>query len=362
MKPPVDDDRSANDSKLADLIEERYARLPIDTIRRELHRDQIDVNGTLLAVDAILGGRGRRLPSRRTNTLLKIGQIAAAGVAVAFFISLRQFQETFKDPLTVSMEITRGQPKGTRHPLILARAGSDPDPDLAPPDTTGGSAWLLAASELELGEANGATKPAERTTVDSATNLAVLAACSSGASTTRGLVAARWHPGSGRIVRFSLAHIDTPSTNWDRPFTGRQLVGSWAAAGPNVPSAGGADVTAKGSPVRAIADGVISFVGEVPKGGKCIWLTTENGDAFYYMHLDRWSANVYEGMEVRKGDLLAYAEAHQAAQLPKSMLHLAAHGIVDLVPNRFPEVCDVGTNRQTSADTSLPWDQQIRSQ
>jgi murein DD-endopeptidase MepM/ murein hydrolase activator NlpD len=63
---------------------------------------------------------------------------------------------------------------------------------------------------------------------------------------------------------------------------------------------------AKGTPVVAVEDGIISYIGDQPKGGHCLWLTTENGKSFYYAHLDHWASGIYEGMEVQSGDLLGY--------------------------------------------------------
>lgn len=69
----------------------------------------------------------------------------------------------------------------------------------------------------------------------------------------------------------------------------------------------GIDIFAhRGTEVVAVTDGIISYIGDQPKGGHCLWLTTENGKSFYYAHLDHWAAGIYEGMEVQSGDLLGY--------------------------------------------------------
>jgi len=69
----------------------------------------------------------------------------------------------------------------------------------------------------------------------------------------------------------------------------------------------GIDIFARrGTEVVAVTDGIISYIGDQPKGGHCIWLTTENGKSFYYAHLDHWASGIYEGMEVQSGDLLGY--------------------------------------------------------
>jgi murein DD-endopeptidase MepM/ murein hydrolase activator NlpD len=62
----------------------------------------------------------------------------------------------------------------------------------------------------------------------------------------------------------------------------------------------------RGTQIIAVADGIISYIGNQPKGGRCLWLATEQGVSFYYAHLERWASGLYEGMEVRQGDVLGY--------------------------------------------------------
>ena len=88
----------------------------------------------------------------------------------------------------------------------------------------------------------------------------------------------------------------------------RQLDDSWGA-----PRDGGErrhkgiDIFAhRGTEVVAVTDGILSYIGDQPKGGHCLWLTTESGTSFYYAHLDRWAPGIYEGMEVSSGDLLGF--------------------------------------------------------
>jgi murein DD-endopeptidase MepM/ murein hydrolase activator NlpD len=63
---------------------------------------------------------------------------------------------------------------------------------------------------------------------------------------------------------------------------------------------------ARGTEVIAVSDGIISYIGDQPKGGHCLWLTTESGASFYYAHLDRWAPGIFEGLEVQSGDLLGF--------------------------------------------------------
>lgn len=98
----------------------------------------------------------------------------------------------------------------------------------------------------------------------------------------------------------------------------------------------GIDIFAsKGTPVVAVADGIVSFIGDQPKGGHCVWLTTENGASFYYAHLDRWASGLYEGMEVRSGDLLGYVGNTGNAKTTPPHLHFAVNENDEMV-NPYP--------------------------
>lgn len=98
----------------------------------------------------------------------------------------------------------------------------------------------------------------------------------------------------------------------------------------------GIDIFApKGTGIVAVADGAVSFIGEQPKGGLCLWLTTESGTSFYYAHLDRWAPGLYEGMEVRSGDLLGYVGNTGNAKTTPSHLHFAVNDNDEMV-NPYP--------------------------
>jgi murein DD-endopeptidase MepM/ murein hydrolase activator NlpD len=98
----------------------------------------------------------------------------------------------------------------------------------------------------------------------------------------------------------------------------------------------GIDIFApKGTEIVAVADGVISFIGDQKLGGHCIWLTNENGASFYYAHLDRWAAGLYEGMEVQAGDLIGYVGNTGNARYTPSHLHFGINENDDMV-NPYP--------------------------
>ena len=98
----------------------------------------------------------------------------------------------------------------------------------------------------------------------------------------------------------------------------------------------GIDIFApKGTPVVAVEDGIISYIGDQPKGGHCLWLTTESGTSFYYAHLDRWAGGLYEGMEVQTGDLLGYVGNTGNAIHTPSHLHFGINQNDEMV-NPYP--------------------------
>lgn len=98
----------------------------------------------------------------------------------------------------------------------------------------------------------------------------------------------------------------------------------------------GIDIFApKGTPIVAVSDGIISYIGEQPKGGNCLWLTTEDGAAFYYAHLDRWAPGLYEGMEVQSGDLLGYVGNTGNAKTTPPHLHFGVNQDDEMV-NPYP--------------------------
>jgi peptidoglycan LD-endopeptidase LytH len=98
----------------------------------------------------------------------------------------------------------------------------------------------------------------------------------------------------------------------------------------------GIDIFApRGTQIVAVADGILSYIGDQPKGGHCLWLTTEAGTSFYYAHLDRWAPGLYEGMEVQAGDLLGFVGNTGNALHTPSHLHFGINQNDEMV-NPYP--------------------------
>ena len=108
----------------------------------------------------------------------------------------------------------------------------------------------------------------------------------------------------------------------------------------------GIDIFApRGTPIVAVTDGIISYIGDQPKGGHCLWLTTESGTSFYYAHLDRWAPGIYEGMEVESGDLLGFVGNTGNALTTPPHLHFAVNQNDEMV-NPYPILERAVTVRQ----------------
>jgi murein DD-endopeptidase MepM/ murein hydrolase activator NlpD len=115
----------------------------------------------------------------------------------------------------------------------------------------------------------------------------------------------------------------------------------------------GIDIFAKkGTPVVAVVDGIVSYIGDQPKGGHCLWLTTESGTAFYYAHLDRWAAGLYEGMEVQQGDLLGFVGNTGNAIHTPSHLHFGINQNDEMV-NPYPILARAAAVQQARTHVEL---------
>jgi peptidoglycan LD-endopeptidase LytH len=62
-----------------------------------------------------------------------------------------------------------------------------------------------------------------------------------------------------------------------------------------------------GTPVRAVADGVLWRVGFQPKGGLELYIVGAGGRRYYYAHLSNLTPSTREGANVRAGDIIAYS-------------------------------------------------------
>ena len=90
----------------------------------------------------------------------------------------------------------------------------------------------------------------------------------------------------------------------DQPNT---FVDTWGAPRSGGRTHKGVDLlAARGTPVRAIYEGVLFRVDEGGLGGLYIWLRSPWGDEYYYAHLNEFGRGVVTGKQVSQGDLIGY--------------------------------------------------------
>jgi murein DD-endopeptidase MepM/ murein hydrolase activator NlpD len=117
-----------------------------------------------------------------------------------------------------------------------------------------------------------------------------------------------------------------------------------------------------GTPVVAVADGTLSQVGVNTLGGNRLWLTDDQGAAYYFAHLSAYAAVALEGARVRAGEVIAYVGNTGQAITTPPHLHFEVHpggkeaGSIDPYPllRSWEQNGAAGTQLQTSGLPVLP--------
>ena len=88
----------------------------------------------------------------------------------------------------------------------------------------------------------------------------------------------------------------------------------------------GTDIFAPfGSPVVAVRAGRLSRVGTLPISGNRLWLTTEDGDAFFYAHMSTFATAAKDGTQVKAGEVLGYLGNTGDAEPTPPHVHFEIH-------------------------------------
>jgi murein DD-endopeptidase MepM/ murein hydrolase activator NlpD len=80
-----------------------------------------------------------------------------------------------------------------------------------------------------------------------------------------------------------------------------------------------------GTPVLAIADGVLSKVGVNTLGGNRLWLRDGLGNTYYYAHLSGYASQIKDGVRVRAGEIIAFVGNTGQAITTPPHLHFEIH-------------------------------------
>jgi hypothetical protein len=137
---------------------------------------------------------------------------------------------------------------------------------------------------------------------------------------------------------------------------------TWGAPRATVAWHHGVDIFAPlGSPIVAVADGVLFAVGWNTIGGQRLWLRDREGNYFYYAHLSAFSPIAVEGARVTAGTVIGYVgdtgdavgtPYHLHFEIhPVSLLSLGYDGAVDPFPyvSSWGSLDDVSTGAGEAA-------------
>ncbi len=80
-----------------------------------------------------------------------------------------------------------------------------------------------------------------------------------------------------------------------------------------------------GTPLVAVADGILSKVGVNTLGGNRLWLTDMAGNAFYYAHLSAYAPGIADGVRVRAGQVIGFVGNTGQAITTPPHLHFEIH-------------------------------------
>jgi murein DD-endopeptidase MepM/ murein hydrolase activator NlpD len=81
----------------------------------------------------------------------------------------------------------------------------------------------------------------------------------------------------------------------------------------------------QGTPVHAVARGVLFSVGWQRLGGRRLWFRDAAGNEFYYAHLDRYAPSARDGARVRAGEVIAFVGNSGDAESTPPHLHFEIH-------------------------------------
>lgn len=115
----------------------------------------------------------------------------------------------------------------------------------------------------------------------------------------------------------------------------------------------GTDIfAARGTPLVAVAAGVVERVGTATLGGNKVWLRTSDGYRFYYAHLDSFAPAAANGTRVQPGTRLGYVGTTGNAVGTPPHVHFEVHEPNGAALNPFPILRDIDRSEGGGAPQS----------
>jgi hypothetical protein len=113
---------------------------------------------------------------------------------------------------------------------------------------------------------------------------------------------------------------------------------TWGAAraSTGIPHQGTDIFASEGTPIVAVADGVLDRVGWNTIGGYRFWLYDQYGNSFYHAHLSAFSPIALDGARVKRGDVIGFVGHTGDAQYTPPHLHFEVHPGNGEPSNPFP--------------------------
>lgn len=145
-----------------------------------------------------------------------------------------------------------------------------------------------------------------------------------------------------RAATVRAGQVNAPSSSLQGyvfPVLGRtDFSNDWGAAraSTGVPHQGTDIFADEGTPVVALADGVLDRVGWNRIGGYRLWVFDTFGNSFYYAHLSAYAPLAQDGARVRAGDVIGFVGHTGDAQGTPPHLHFEVHPGNGAPTNPFP--------------------------
>ena len=120
------------------------------------------------------------------------------------------------------------------------------------------------------------------------------------------------------------------------------FVDTWGAARSGGRRHEGVDmISPRNSPLVAIESGKVKKMGNGGLGGVTVWIRGDDGDEYYYAHMEGWADGLRAGQRVEVGELIGYVGNSGNARYTITHLHFEYHPGGGSAVNPYPLVAEL---------------------